>query len=105
MAAFDKNLFSGHWVHSFEEDNAEELIFRPDTFHFPRSRGRRSIDLKSTGKLLDASPGQADVPNSVSGDWSIEDQSLVINYKDGTLERLQVKEVSPAKLVIRRSGN
>lgn len=102
MAGFDKNLFSGHWVHSFEEDNPEELVFRPDTFSFPRSRGRRSIDIQASGKVLDLSPGKADVPESVSGNWNIDDQALVIHYADGTGERLQVKEVSPVKLVIRK---
>lgn len=103
MAVVSKDVISKHWVHSFEEDNHEEFVYRPHGFDFPRSRGRRALDLQPSGKILDLSPGRSDLPGQVEGDWDIEDEALVIHYTDGTGERLNIKEVTPGKLVIRKS--
>ena len=42
-----------HWVHSHEEDTNTEIVFRPATYNFPRSRGRRSFELKTDGILVE----------------------------------------------------
>lgn len=103
VAAFSKNVVCGHWVHSFEEDLADEFVYRPNSFDFPRSRGRKEFDLQPDGKFRNVSPGRADLPEQSSGDWNIEDESVVIHYDDGTEDRLKIKEVTPTKLVIRKS--
>lgn len=102
MTNFHKEQVSGHWVHSFEEDNPNEMIYRSKGFAFPRSRGRRAFDLQPDGKIIDVGPGRADLPEVVAGDWTLEQEALIINYPDGTGERMSVKEVTPEKLVIRK---
>jgi hypothetical protein len=99
----NKETITRHWIHSFEEDNSEEFVYRPSGFEFPRSRGRRTLDLQAGGKVMDLSPGSTDLPQQIPGVWDIEEDALVIHYTDGKGERLNIKEVSPGKLVIRRS--
>ena len=36
-----------------EEDTNTEMVFRPATYNFPRSRGRRSFELKTDGILVE----------------------------------------------------
>ena len=104
MAGLSKDMLSGYWVHSFEEDSNEAFVFRPKDYDFPRSRGRRALDLQASGKMMDLSPGRADVPEPISGDWEIEDDAVVIRYDDGNGERLCIEEVVPGKLVIRKTS-
>jgi hypothetical protein len=80
----------------------DEFVYRPSSFDFPRSRGRRGLELQPGGKFRNMSPGQADLPEQSSGDWDIEDESVIIHYDDGRGERLKIKEVTLAKLVIRK---
>lgn len=103
MAELSRAQLSGHWVHSFEEDGPDEIVYRPRGFSFPRARGRRAINLQSDGSVLDTSPGKSDLPETVAGGWNIEKESVVISYPDGTGEHLQIKELSPEKLVIRKT--
>ena len=63
----DPALLVQSWAHSHEEDTASEMVFRPKSFKFGPSRGRRSIDLGPDGVLHDASPGQDDRPRSRAG--------------------------------------
>jgi hypothetical protein len=103
MTELNKEQLSGHWIHSFEEDGPGEIVYRPHSFAFPRARGRRGFNLQADGRVLDISPGKSDLPETFSGDWNIEEEAVVINYPDGTGEHLPIKELSPGKLVIRKT--
>ena len=59
-----------HWVHSHEEDTATEMVFRPATFAFPRSRGRASFELKADGSMIDHGIGAGDAGSETLGTWS-----------------------------------
>jgi hypothetical protein len=103
MAELDREQLSGHWIHSFEEDVPGEIVYRPKGFSFPRARGRKAFNLQADGSVLDISPGRSDLPETVAGDWNIEEEAVVINYPDGSGEHLPIKELSPGKLVIRKT--
>lgn len=103
MAELSKEQLSCHWVHSFEEDGPDQIVYRPQGFSFPRARGRRAFNLQSDGTVLDISPGKADLPETVAGSWDIEKEALVIKYPDGTGEHLDIKELSREKLVISKT--
>lgn len=103
MAAINREAIVGAWVHSFEEDTSEESVYRPKGFSFNRARGRREFHLNPDGKILDNSPGRADLPEPVSGDWNVADAQVSIYYLDGSEEQFSIKEVTPEKLVIRKT--
>ena len=46
-----------HWVHSHEEDTETEMVFRPASHPFPRSRGRRSFELRPDGTFVEGPSG------------------------------------------------
>jgi len=62
----------GSWTHSFEEDEADILVYRPtDTFTFPPSRrGRESLEFGEGGELKELTPGPDDRPRDTAGDWT-----------------------------------
>lgn len=103
MAEFNRNALLGAWVHSFEEDTSEESVYRPKGYPLVRARGRREFQLHADGKVIDNSPGRDDLPAPVTGEWNLENSQVSINYLDGSGEQLSVKEVTPERLVIRKT--
>jgi len=78
VAGYREQAFHGRWVHSHEEDGEGELVLRPATHSFPRSRGRLAFELRPDGTYLESSPGPDDRPEQSSGSWSLEDDRLVL---------------------------
>jgi len=103
MARYSNEELSGHWIHSFEEDGPDETVYRSQDYAFPRARGRRAFKLQADGSVLDVSPGNADLPETIGGDWNINEDTVIINYPDGHGEHLPIKEISLGKLVIRKT--
>jgi hypothetical protein len=95
-----------HWVHSHEEDTAGRTVFRPAEFKFPRSRGRRSFELKADGSFIewDISPADTRRP-SLPGTWTIEDGRRLLLSKGppGTPPReMTIASVDKDRLVIQK---
>jgi len=53
---------SGTWAHSFEEDEGDIQVYRPDgAFAFPPSRrGRETLDFQQAAQLVAGMPGPDD---------------------------------------------
>ena len=62
----------GAWTHSFEEDEAGVLVYRPtSTFAFPPSRrGRETLDFTDDGQVAEGAPGPDDRSRSTPGRWT-----------------------------------
>jgi len=100
----EKNLQQS-WVHSHEEDTETEMIFRPATYRFPPSRGRKSFELRPDGTLLETGIGPADVPLQYQGKWQlIKNGNLVFLFNSVTMPRkiLKIVSVERNRLVVRR---
>ena len=65
-----------HWVHSHEEDTETEMVFRPATFSFPRSRGRTAFQLKPDGSLVEFGIGPTDRRQETRGTWKLEGEKV-----------------------------
>jgi hypothetical protein len=78
VAGYREALLQGRWVHSHEEDTADEMVFRPADHDFPRSRGRTSFELRPDGTYLESSPGPVDLPEETTGSWSLESDRLIL---------------------------
>lgn len=98
------NLLHRHWVHSHEEDTASEMVFRPATFNFPRSRGRKGFELKPDGTLVDVGIGPTDRPSQVPGTWQIENDKIAF-YRESEaapIRVMQIASVDTDRLVIKK---
>jgi hypothetical protein len=72
--AIDRRRLEGRWLHSHEEDTADEMVFRSadSGYAFPRSRGRQGFELRADGSYVGSSPGPADQPERSEGGWSLQ---------------------------------
>jgi hypothetical protein len=101
----DTKIFQGKWVHSHEEDTADEMVFRPATHSFPPSRGRRSFELRSDGSMIDHRIGPDDRPSSRSGSWDVRDTNELELRPTDPMARsttFQVLQADPDKLVLKK---
>jgi len=103
MAVFDTKYLNQKWTHSFEEDTAQEMVYRPGGYVLRKARGRNQFDLKENGEVVDRRIGKDDVPDPVIGSWKLEGENLVINLSDGSEQVYPLKEVSPEKLVLKKN--
>jgi hypothetical protein len=93
----------GHWVHSHEEDSGNQMVFRPSTYAFPRSRGRQAFKLEPGGSLQTVRPGPTDKRVSGSGTWSVDPDGTLVLQPTGEGElRFSIVSVDSEKLVVRR---
>jgi len=94
------------WVHSHEEDRGDEMVFRPASFKFPPSRGRRSIELRRDGTCGHCGPGPADRRQRSEGRWEIDGHTLKLYPATGKTptEVLRIVSASPDRLVLRRAN-
>ena len=83
VAVESERALHGRWVHSYEEDTENELIFRPTGHPFPPSRGRMSLELRPDGTYVQAEPGPTDAPQESTGKWSLDGDRLVLHGEHG----------------------
>jgi len=83
-----------HWVHSHEEDTETENVFRPASFRFPPSRGRKSFFLKPNGKLVEHSLAATDGTQEVLGTWQLDDNNETLSfYSDASAKPMSVMRI------------
>ncbi len=93
----------GHWVHSHEEDRDGEMVFRPASFSFPRSRGRDSFELQKDA-LVQRGHGPGDAATVKGGTWSLSDDGKLTFFDDSGTKAarvLAVLSVAPDRLTLR----
>jgi hypothetical protein len=59
----------GVWLHSYEEDTATTTVYRARGYAFPRSRGRRAVELRPDGTFVQYGSGPDDRGQAVVGRW------------------------------------
>ena len=99
------DILAKHWVHSHEEDTGDQLVFRPSSFTFAPSRGRRSYDLKPDGTLGGNAIGSTDRKEVRQGRWELQGEDcLVITQGPDESQRtdLKILSVQPDRLVVHR---
>jgi hypothetical protein len=94
-----------HWVHSHEEDTNTEIVFRPATYNFPRSRGRRSFELKPDGSLVEGGIAPDDRRQETQGTWELQDNDKLVLYTQSTSQPsrvMQIASVDKDRLVVKK---
>ncbi len=96
----DPEALQGRWVHSHEEDTADEMVFRAadSGYAFPRSRGRETLELRPDGSYAGIVPGPTDKPQaSGEGEWRVQDDTLVLGDRS-----LRIASAEEGVLRVRR---
>jgi len=99
------DMLAQHWVHSHEEDTEEEMVFRPASYPFPPSRGRKSLQLEPGGRLATSGPGPDDRSVKTQGRWRLESSNRLVLYpagSDAPKSTLQILSGAPDKLVVKK---
>lgn len=103
VARIAREKLHRQWVHSHEEDTDTEMVFRPASFDFPRSRGRVSFEFSADGTLHESSISSTDRPEASEGTWELEEAgNLVLHRKDGAEGKqvLRIVSVEDDRLVV-----
>jgi hypothetical protein len=69
------------WLHSHEEDTAQEMVYRPAGFSFPPSRGRIGFELHPDGSLVWIGIGRGDVPVEAEGTWRFDEEEKILGLE------------------------
>ena len=100
-----QEVLQQHWVHSHEEDTGTEMVFRPATFKFPPSRGRRGFELKPDGTLVDYGIAPTDGPQATRGTWELEDGNRLVLHPSSPSQPvriLPIASVDEDRLVVKK---
>ena len=101
----NRDALHQHWVHAREEDTDTEMVFRPATYNFPRSRGRRSFELKPDGSLVEGGIAPDDRRQETQGTWKLQDDDQLAFYTQSTSEPsrvLRIASMHKDRLVIKK---
>jgi hypothetical protein len=77
------------------------MVFRPGHYRFPPSRGRQEYVFNPGGKLIATGPGSTDQPQTETGTWAMEGNTLVLHLPSGD-RHLHIVSFEPERLVITR---
>ena len=77
-------ILGKRWIHSHEEDTASEMVFRPQGFAFPRSRGRVAFELAPDHSLVQSGIAPTDGPQLNTGKWQISSEGNLVFYNEST---------------------
>jgi hypothetical protein len=91
------------WMHSYEEDMGSEIVYRPATFNFPRSRGRSGFEFSPDGTCTVIGIGQTESAQKSECRWDLNDAEyvdIIIYLESGETRVLHVKEIEQSKLVV-----
>ncbi len=100
----DSAALAQTWVHSHEEDGADTWVFRPSSYKFPPSRGRRSFELRADGGLVSAGPGPDDRAVRADGVWKLDhSDTLTLHPTGNAASSMKIVSADPTKLVVKKS--
>ena len=99
-----KDELCQNWIHSHEEDTETEMVFRPAGYRLPRSRGRRSFELRPDGSLIQFGIGPTDKPVETRGMWKLEEDKIALYSKSKSKPSkvMQISHFDKDRLVIKK---
>lgn len=99
----DVSQLAQAWVHSHEEDTPTTTVYRPASFPFPPSRGRKGFHLRPDGTLTARKPGPTDQTEIAAGKWKLAKGQLELFPQGESPQVLSVASVDPDRLVVRKT--
>jgi len=98
-------LLQKRWLHSHEEDTADEMVFRPASYDFPPARGRSGFELRPDHSLVEIGIGPTDRVEEHPGKWELAsgNQLLCSSGSPSTPNRaMQIVSVDEDRLVVKK---
>lgn len=93
----------GTWRHSHEDDTAAEMVFRPDTFEFPPSRGRVGYTFRADHTCTYIGIAARDGAARETCTWELRKgghPEVVVTLPGGRQEVLPILSVDRQRLVV-----
>lgn len=92
----------GTWLASHEENRADTLVYRPNTYKFPPARGRTGFALKPFGRFEQFDIAPTDGLQGREGTWTADgDTRLRIHLTDGQSPDYTLEIISLDKKVLK----
>jgi len=101
----DSRLLYNRWLHSHEEDTAEQMVFRPASFRFPPARGRAGFELRADESMVELRIGPTDRMEEVPGKWRLEEGNRLLFYEEASpnpTRAMQIISAEQDRLVIKK---
>jgi hypothetical protein len=85
-------IFEKRWIHSREEDTNDIQVFRPSTFKFPLSRGRRAFEVERNRMFIQYGIGPDDTRKKIDGNWTIEEPNIIkVDFSDKSIKSYKME--------------
>jgi len=91
------------WIHSTEEDNAEESVFRPVDYQFPLTRRPRDFfRIHADGSLIKGQGTPSDSLEEDQGHWILDKNEILFRTETNPAQKYRIASVAPDKLVLKK---
>ena len=81
-AAVEPARLQRTWLHAHEEDHGDTVVFRPNTYAFPPSRGRTGFKVESGGTLIQYDIAPTDGLEEHKGTWRFDKDTFHATFPD-----------------------
>lgn len=100
-----KNL-QGTWLHSREESHGDTLVYRPNTYNFPPSRGRTGFAIGPNGRFTQFDIAPTDGLQGQPGSWTLLAGNRLLIQPNGpqaVAYELEILKLEGKKMSLRRT--
>jgi len=99
----NKDLLSGEWIHSSEEDTENETVYRPASYDFPLKRSpRETFQLDEDGTLKKGLPTASDSLDESGGSWELENEKIAFYSNSRLVQKQSIVSLEKDKLVLKK---
>src|SRR5688572_21434035 len=103
--AITKALVGKTWLHSHEDDRGDTIVYRPNTYDFPPSRGRTGFMLEADGSVHQYNIAPTDGLEEKTGKWTLRDgnfMDITFPNKSSTDYEIEIISAEPNLLKVKR---
>lgn len=93
------------WIHSYEEDYDEYIVFRNSSYEFPPARGRVFFEFFEDGKLSYGNIESPMINQEKKGSWKKVSSDVIEVNADKQNLKIQILSLSKDKLIIKYLNN
>lgn len=68
------------WIHSYEEDSGDVMVYREQGFDFPPSRGREGFQINADSTFILYGIAPTDGVQKKKGRWTLKDGKLQVAF-------------------------
>ena len=100
-----KALVGKTWLHSHEDDRGDTLVYRPNSYDFPPSRGRTGFMLEANGSMHQYDIAPTDGLEEKAGKWTMRNENFMdVTFPDkkSTDYEVEIISATPNLLKVKR---